>query len=452
MSWRDSIKIHPAADIFPLLNDDDLGALAEDIKRNDGLVVPVAIRVNDDGQPELLDGRNRLDAMERIGWRVKFVNHRGRAWSLLVEGHHDEEYPAETLTYGPAVDVISTDPVEYITSLNIHRRNLTAETKRELISNLLKENPERSDRSEGNEPDDEDDDFDEGIAFAQTKAAFLARAAEAEVDARYFGIVDDEIVQAAQATADAWSKLATAMQPDRRKMISPTPLTDATTTADDPGTESNTTIDLRELRAEAAKAGYKIRKDRDGCYNVVGQDGVCFGASDLGDIAKYIRGEPILDEVPADTQTEVSPPVPASKSATIGETPETCALVWLKARSSNGVEYYTHEAIAAHGAYEIRIISADTGRVTHTLAFVDSDGRRLLLGKRLGLNEAKRLAQNDHDARRQAAVAPAQPSDKPAVPQVESSTAVLAPTNAHDDEPDIPASLDRRPGANGVPV
>ena len=40
MSWRDHLPIHPAADLFPTLDDDELVALGEDIKRN-GLMSPI---------------------------------------------------------------------------------------------------------------------------------------------------------------------------------------------------------------------------------------------------------------------------------------------------------------------------------------------------------------------------------------------------------------------------
>jgi hypothetical protein len=157
MSWRDSIKIHPAADLFPMLGDDDLVALGEDIKDKGGLIHPVAIQVNDD-VPVFLDGRNRLDAMERIGWRVQIKQGKGTRgrpgeWYLLIEGHDGsgcpEGYPAETMDYRNAVFVVDSDidPVEYVASVNIHRRHLTAEQKREVIAKLLKENPERSNRA-----------------------------------------------------------------------------------------------------------------------------------------------------------------------------------------------------------------------------------------------------------------------------------------------------------------
>src|SRR5215207_5930145 len=75
-SWRDVLPIHPAADLFPMMSPDELKALTEDIAR--GMQSPVIlIEVAESpvkvkagrGQLKpvaLLDGRNRLDAMEAI--------------------------------------------------------------------------------------------------------------------------------------------------------------------------------------------------------------------------------------------------------------------------------------------------------------------------------------------------------------------------------------------------
>src|SRR5262245_55299485 len=74
-SWRDVLPIHPAADLFPMMSPDELRALAEDIKKN-GLRYPIVFCLADDGKGRLLlDGRNRLDAMELAG--RKLVNQRG---------------------------------------------------------------------------------------------------------------------------------------------------------------------------------------------------------------------------------------------------------------------------------------------------------------------------------------------------------------------------------------
>jgi hypothetical protein len=34
MSWRDHIKVHPAADLFPMMSEPELRELGEDIKKN----------------------------------------------------------------------------------------------------------------------------------------------------------------------------------------------------------------------------------------------------------------------------------------------------------------------------------------------------------------------------------------------------------------------------------
>jgi hypothetical protein len=30
--WREKFKVHPAADVFPMMSDEELGVLAEDIR------------------------------------------------------------------------------------------------------------------------------------------------------------------------------------------------------------------------------------------------------------------------------------------------------------------------------------------------------------------------------------------------------------------------------------
>lgn len=63
---------HPAADLFPLMDDADLRALADDIKRR-GLLEPIV--VTDDGR--ILDGRNRWQACNLAGVTARTVTYSG---------------------------------------------------------------------------------------------------------------------------------------------------------------------------------------------------------------------------------------------------------------------------------------------------------------------------------------------------------------------------------------
>src|SRR6266404_1786902 len=60
--WRSHLKVHPAADLFPPLSEAELKELAANIKAN-GLLHAIVI----DEDLNLLDGRNRLDALALLG-------------------------------------------------------------------------------------------------------------------------------------------------------------------------------------------------------------------------------------------------------------------------------------------------------------------------------------------------------------------------------------------------
>jgi ParB-like chromosome segregation protein Spo0J len=122
-SWRDWLPVHPAADEFPLLPPAELKALAEDIRAH-GLRNPWCLIEDEQGGVVLIDGRNRLDALELIGEEITLDN------SIIFE-----RFPAD-----------SVDVAERVVSLNIHRRHLSNEQKRELIAKLLKADPQKSDR------------------------------------------------------------------------------------------------------------------------------------------------------------------------------------------------------------------------------------------------------------------------------------------------------------------
>jgi hypothetical protein len=65
-NWRAHLPVHPAADRFPLLSESELKELAEDIRKN-GLQCPIVIRHQENDSDQLIDGRNRLDALALLG-------------------------------------------------------------------------------------------------------------------------------------------------------------------------------------------------------------------------------------------------------------------------------------------------------------------------------------------------------------------------------------------------
>jgi hypothetical protein len=89
MSW----PVHPAAELFPMLDTEELHTLADDIKAN-GQLDPIVIY-----KGQLLDGRNRLAACERAGVEPRVIH------TTLMDGQ--------------------IGPTEWVLSKNLHRRQLT---------------------------------------------------------------------------------------------------------------------------------------------------------------------------------------------------------------------------------------------------------------------------------------------------------------------------------------
>jgi len=172
-NWRDHLAVHPAADDYPLMSEDELKELADDIAEN-GLEVPIVIctplsyrdfvdrRRRESSETKkkreasrqtwkLLDGRNRLDALQKLREQLDSDN-------LLTVLEIDEEgelcldgTPIRENWRGEENIVAYTDvddkrAREIAASLNEHRRHLTAEQKRDLIAKRLKEIPEASNR------------------------------------------------------------------------------------------------------------------------------------------------------------------------------------------------------------------------------------------------------------------------------------------------------------------
>jgi hypothetical protein len=112
---------HPAAALFPMMPDDQLRDLADDIKKNGQLEDIVVL----DGQ--VLDGRNRLAACDLAGLAPRCKHF------TSAKGKFTDDRRAWT-------------PTDYVLSRNLHRRHLTAEQRREVIAAVLKANPTKSNR------------------------------------------------------------------------------------------------------------------------------------------------------------------------------------------------------------------------------------------------------------------------------------------------------------------
>lgn len=101
------MEAHELANLFPMLPEQELNGLAEDIKEN-GLLEPIITY-----EGKILDGRNRYKACQQAG----------------IEPH-TEEYKGEK-------------PLEYVLSLNLHRRHLN-ESQRAMVASRIANMPKGS--------------------------------------------------------------------------------------------------------------------------------------------------------------------------------------------------------------------------------------------------------------------------------------------------------------------
>lgn len=92
------LKPHPAAELFPMMPDGDLAALAADIKAN-GQREPIILH-----EGMILDGRNRYAACQKLGIEPETMDWPGRG-----------------------------DPAAFVISMNLHRRHLS-ESQRAMVA------------------------------------------------------------------------------------------------------------------------------------------------------------------------------------------------------------------------------------------------------------------------------------------------------------------------------
>jgi N6-adenosine-specific RNA methylase IME4 len=142
--WRAHLEVHPAADLFPLMSESELKELAADIEAN-GLRMPIAVwgpllaSDNPNGKLKVIDGRNRLDALARLGWlqpqpprrkHESLDDYNCRATLLDIDKRAIGDSPFELCFDDPF------DPLAFVVSANLRRRHLDA-GQRAIVGNSI---------------------------------------------------------------------------------------------------------------------------------------------------------------------------------------------------------------------------------------------------------------------------------------------------------------------------
>lgn len=114
---------HPASALFPMMTDEEMGDLVEDIKQH-GLLEPLVLC-----EGKVLDGRNRMAACKRTGVPPRFAK-----WN----GEHGS-------------------PTQYVLAKNLHRRHLTTSQRGMIAAEsvpLLAEEAKKRDAQSQFQPND----------------------------------------------------------------------------------------------------------------------------------------------------------------------------------------------------------------------------------------------------------------------------------------------------------
>jgi len=117
------MEFHPIANIFPMMGEEELEELADDIMQN-GLLKPIVTY-----EGKILDGRNREKACQLIGLSPYLINENeiSMARELGVN---------TSCCYSPYEEYEGDDPLGYVLSLNLHRRHLTASQRAALAAEI----------------------------------------------------------------------------------------------------------------------------------------------------------------------------------------------------------------------------------------------------------------------------------------------------------------------------
>jgi hypothetical protein len=129
VGWREHLRVHPTCERLPKMGDAELVKLGKDIEAN-RLQEPIKLVRDGDGYA-VLDGRSRLDAHEVVGLPIQIF---------------DGSLPNRKFFEVVDLERLGISAAAYVTSANVHRRHLTPEMRNELLADLIKADPTKSDR------------------------------------------------------------------------------------------------------------------------------------------------------------------------------------------------------------------------------------------------------------------------------------------------------------------
>jgi hypothetical protein len=142
--WRDVLPLHDACKAGRPLGEAELREIGEDILAN-GLHNPIALfreqRPDGGGYASmLLDGQNRLDALESIGLCISVTSKRDRTIISISGPGFDQDRELKGITRGElqieSYYASSSDPWKVAASLNLHRRHDDAKQRADHAANL----------------------------------------------------------------------------------------------------------------------------------------------------------------------------------------------------------------------------------------------------------------------------------------------------------------------------
>src|SRR5262245_27029174 len=111
-AWRTIYRPHACAEVFPMMSDSELDELGQDILKHGGLTQNVVLWRDPSTQDVvLLDGRNRLEALTRLGAQFE-----PNGSVVLPDG--------KTITITCMHEFDDLDPAAFVISANIRRRHL----------------------------------------------------------------------------------------------------------------------------------------------------------------------------------------------------------------------------------------------------------------------------------------------------------------------------------------